>query len=133
MRYMLDTNVVSQLIKKHPAVVSRVTATPMAALCISAITEGELLFGLAKRPAATQLHAVVTEFLKRVDVLPWDSSAAETYGTLRAALETQGKTLAALDMLIGAHAASVGAVLVTNDRAFQQINDLRMEDWTAAE
>jgi tRNA(fMet)-specific endonuclease VapC len=133
MRYMLDTNVVSQLIKKHPAVVSRVTVTPMAALCISAVTEGELLFGLAKRPAATQLHAVVTEFLKRVDVLPWDSSAAETYGTLRAALETQGKPLAALDMLIGAHAASVGAVLVTNDRAFQQINDLRMEDWTAAE
>jgi tRNA(fMet)-specific endonuclease VapC len=133
MRYMLDTNVVSQLIKKHPAVVSHVTATPIAALCISAITEGELLFGLATRPAATQLHAVVTEFLKRVEVLPWDSSAAETYGTLRAALETQGKPLAALDMLMGAHAASVGAVLVTNDRAFQQINDLRMEDWTAAE
>ena len=130
MRYMLDTNIVSQLIRKHPAVVSRVTAAPMAALCISAVTEGELLFGLAKRPAATQLHAAVTEFLKRVDVQPWDSNAAKHYGALRASMEAQGKPLAPLDMLIGAHAASVGAVLVTNDRAFQQINDLRLEDWT---
>lgn len=130
MRYMLDTNIVSQLIRKQPSVVSRVTAAPMAALCISAVTEGELLFGLAKRPAATQLHAAVTEFLKRVDVQPWDSNAAKHYGALRASMEAQGKPLAPLDMLIGAHAASVGAVLVTNDRAFQQINDLRLEDWT---
>ena len=130
MRYMLDTNVVSQLIRKHPSVVSRVTAAPMAALCISAVTEGELLFGLAKRPAATQLQAAVTEFLKRVDVKPWDSNAAKHYGALRASMEAQGKPLAPLDMLIGAHAASVGAILVTNDRAFQQIKDLRLEDWT---
>jgi tRNA(fMet)-specific endonuclease VapC len=130
MRYMLDTNAVSQLIRKHPAVVSRVTTTPMAALCISAVTEGELLFGLAKRPAATQLHAAITEFLKRVDVLPWDSNAAKNYGALRASMEVQGKRLAALDMLIGAHAASIGAVLVTNDRAFQPFGDLRLEDWT---
>ena len=130
MRYMLDTNIVSQLIRKHPSVVSRVTAAPMAALCISAVTEGELLFGLAKRPAATQLHAAVTEFLKRVEVLSWDSNAAKHYGALRASMEAQGKPLAPLDMLIGAHAASVGAILVTNDRAFQQIKDLRLEDWT---
>jgi tRNA(fMet)-specific endonuclease VapC len=130
MRYMLDTNVVSQLIRKHPAVVSRVTTAPMAALCISAVTEGELLFGLAKRPAATQLHAAITEFLKRVDILPWDSSAAASYGALRASMEAQGKPLAPLDMLIGAHAASLGAVLVTNDQAFQQLNDLQVEDWT---
>ena len=130
MRYMLDTNIVSQLIRKHPSVVSRVTAAPMAALCISAVTEGELLFGLAKRPAATQLHAAVNEFLKRVEVLSWDSNAAKHYGALRASMEAQGKPLAPLDMLIGAHAASVGAILVTNDRAFQQIKDLRLEDWT---
>lgn len=130
MRYMLDTNVVSHLIKAHPAVVRRVTTAPMASLCISAITEGELLFGLAKRPAARQLHAAVLEFLKRVDVLPWDSGAAERYGPLRALMETQGQPLAPLDMLIGAHAVSVGAVLVTNDQAFQKISDLQLEDWT---
>jgi tRNA(fMet)-specific endonuclease VapC len=130
MRYMLDTNMVSHLIKAHPAVAQRVTAKPMASLCISAITEGELLFGLAKRPVAKQLHLAVTEFLKRVDVLPWNSSVAQRYGALRAAMETQGKTLAPLDMLIAAHAASAVAVLVTNDQAFRQVDDLQIEDWT---
>ncbi len=130
MRYMLDTNMVSHLIKAHPAVVRRVTATPMAALCISAITEGELLFGLAKRPAAKQLHLAVREFLKRVDVLPWDTAVAEHYGTVRAGMESQGKLLGPLDMLIGAHALSLGAVLVSNDQAFQRVGGLQIEDWT---
>ena len=129
-RYLLDTNMVSHLLRAHPAVVKRVVATPITSLCISAITEGELLFGLAKRPDARKLHLAVTEFLKRVDVLPWDSSAAEHYGTIRAARESQGKPLAPLDMLIGAHAASIKAVLVTNDRAFGQAGNGVFEDWT---
>ena len=133
MRYMLDTNMVSHLIKAHPAVVRRVTTVPMASLCISAITEGELLFGLAKRPAAKQLHLAVREFLKRVDVLPWDSSVAEHYGTVRANMERQGKVLGSLDMLIGAHALNLGAVLVTNDQAFKRVGDLQTEDWTESQ
>ena len=130
MRYMLDTNMVSHLIKAHPAVVRRVTAMPMASLCISAITEGELLFGLAKRPAAKQLHLAVREFLKRVDVLPWDAAVAKHYGTVPSGMESQGKLLGPLDMLIGAHALSLGAVLVSNDQAFQRVGDLQTEDWT---
>ena len=59
MRYMLDTNIVSHLLKKHPSVARRVVAVPIASLCISAITQGELLFGLAKRPDAAALHAAV--------------------------------------------------------------------------
>jgi tRNA(fMet)-specific endonuclease VapC len=102
----------------------------MAALCISAITEGELLFGLAKRPDAKRLHVVVQEFLRRVDVLPWDSTVTPHYGTVRAELERRGKTLAPLDLLIATHALSVGAVLVTNDQAFYQMAGLSVEDWT---
>lgn len=128
--YMLDTNTVSHLIKEHPAVVERVVAAPMASLCISAITKGELLFGLAKRPDAKRLHLVVLELLRRVDVLPWDSAIAERYGSVRADIERQGKTLAPLDLLIATHALSVGAVLVTNDRAFGQVAKLHVEDWT---
>jgi tRNA(fMet)-specific endonuclease VapC len=128
-RYMLDTNTVSHLIKEHPAVVRRVVAAPMASLCISAITEGELLFGLAKRPDAKRLHLAVREFLRRVDVLPWDSAVAEHYGSVRADMERQGKILAPLDLLIAMHALSVGAVLATNDRAFGQVANLHVEDW----
>ncbi|HRF04818.1 type II toxin-antitoxin system VapC family toxin [Accumulibacter sp.] len=130
-RYMLDTNTVSHLIREHPAVVRRVLAVPMAAVCISSITKAELLFGLARRPEAERLHTAVGEFLRRVDVLPWDSEVAERYGATRAAMERQGKTLGPLDLLIASHARCAEAVLVTNDRAFAQVDGLRVEDWTA--
>ncbi len=127
---MLDTNMVSHLLKGHPGVVQHVVAAPMASLCISAITEGELLFGLAKRPDAKRLHRAVHELLRRVDVLPWDGSIAEFYGIMRADLERQGRNLAPLDLLIAAHAQGVRAALVTNDRVFGQVAGLDIEDWT---
>lgn len=129
-RYMLDTNAVAHLLKRHAAVLQHVLAVPMASLCISAITEGELRFGLAKRPQATRLHQAVDEFLLRVDALSWDSAAADTYSTVRAALESRGRGLAPLDVLIAAHALSTGCVLVTSDRAFAQVPGLALEDWT---
>jgi tRNA(fMet)-specific endonuclease VapC len=127
---MLDTNTVSQLLKAHPGVARRMVAAPLSSLCISSITEGELLFGLAKRPDAKRLHVAVRELLRRVDVLPWDSTIAERYGTIRADLERRGKTLAPLDLLIAAHALGADAILVTNDRAFRQVAGLHLEDWT---
>ena len=130
MQYMLDTNTVSHLIKKHPVVSRRMLDVPMTSLCISSITEGELLFGLAKRPEAKRLHAVVKEFLLRVDVLPWNSDTAACYGNVRANMERQGNILGQLDLLIATHALNVGAVLVTNDRAFSQVTGLHVEDWT---
>lgn len=130
-RYMLDTNMVSHLLKGHPAAARRVVAAPMASLCISAITEGELLVGLARRPDAKRLHLAVRELLRRVDVLPWDSAAAERYGIVRADMVRQGMIMASLDLLIATHALSKAAVLVTDDRAFLQIADLRIEDWAS--
>lgn len=131
-RYALDTNTVSQLLKQHPQVTRRVVSVPMAALCISAITEGELIFGLARRPDAKRLHNIVQEFLRRVDVLPWDRAIAARYGVMRAELQNRGKALGTLDMLIAAHAIGIDAVLVTNDKAFRQVNGLVVEDWSAA-
>jgi len=130
-RYMLDTNTVSYLIRGHPAVVRRVVAAPMAALCISAITEGELLFGVARRPEARRLQTAVQEFLKRVDVLPWDSAISDFYGISRVELEKQGKTLAPLDLLIASHALGTDAVLVSSDKAFSHLTTLSLEDWTS--
>jgi tRNA(fMet)-specific endonuclease VapC len=129
-RFMLDTNTVSHLLKKHPAVTRRVVAAPITALCISAITQGELLFGLAKRPEATALRDAVWEFLRRVDVLPWDATTAPVYGTTRAATQREGRVLAPMDLLIGSHALSIAAILVTNDRVFGQLPGLAIEDWT---
>ncbi|MEO5332201.1 MAG: type II toxin-antitoxin system VapC family toxin [Magnetococcus sp. YQC-5] len=130
-RYMLDTNTVSHLIKQHPAVTERVVTVPMASLCISSITKGELMFGLAKRPEAKRLRLIVKEFLLRVDVQPWDSAVADCYGMVRADLARQGKTLGPLDLLIAAHALAIGAILVTNDQVFGQVDGLYIDDWTA--
>jgi tRNA(fMet)-specific endonuclease VapC len=118
-RYMLDTNTVSHFLRSHPTVTARILEVPMASLCISAITQGELLFGLAKRPSAKALHVAVREFLRRVDILPWDSTVAEHWGPVLAGMARAGKVLAPLDMLIAAHALSESALLVTNDQAFR--------------
>jgi tRNA(fMet)-specific endonuclease VapC len=130
-RYMLDTNIVSCLLREQPAVTKRVVAKQMSDLCISVITEAELLFGLAKRPEAKKLHLAVSELLKRVEVLPWDSEAAECYGNVRATLERSGTTIAPLDLLIGCHAQSLKLVLVTNDQVFAFMPELEIEDWSA--
>lgn len=131
MRYLLDTNTVSHLIKRHPQTTQRLLAVPMHSVCISAITAGELAFALAKRPEAVALKAVVHEFLKRVDVLPWDAAVAQTYGTLRAQLQSKGVTLSALDMQIAAHAMHVNAVLVSGDQEYGQVTGLTHEDWSS--
>ena len=130
MRYMLDTNTISSLIKKNPVVSRKIASVPMERLCLSVISEGEILYGLAKKPNARSLHLVVQEFLKRVDVLVWDTDVAEHYGVLRAQLESNGNLLGPLDMQIAAHASQLGAVLVTNDQAFKRIQKLKVEDWT---
>jgi tRNA(fMet)-specific endonuclease VapC len=127
--YLLDTNTVSYLIKRHPQVTQHLLAVPMHSVCISAITAGELAFGLAKRPEAVALKAAVNEFLRRVEVLPWDAAVAQTYGALRAQMQSKGTPLAALDMQIAAHAVHVNATLVTSDHAFLHIDQLLVENW----
>ncbi|PWF46714.1 type II toxin-antitoxin system VapC family toxin [Massilia glaciei] len=125
---MLDTNTVSDLLKGG-ATVARLQMSPVADVCISAVTEGELLFWLAKRPGATRLHAAVREFLRHVESVPWDSDAAASYGTLRASMTSSGKVLGALDMMIAAHALAIGLTLVTHDQAFSMVPGLLLDDW----
>lgn len=130
--YLLDTNTVSHIVRgRSPAARARLAglgAHEMAS--ISAITEAEIRYGLAKRPDAHALARAVDGFLAKVRVLSWDRDEALAYGHLRARLEVVGKTLGNLDMLIAAQAIAHGATLVTSDRAFSQVEELRLiEDW----
>lgn len=128
--YMLDTNIVSHVIRGDVSVQARLQSIPMDSVCISAITEAELLRGVAKKPDAKHLPSLVKAFLSRVDVLPWDSTAAASYAVFRTSCEKAGKSLGAMDMLIAAHSIAVNAVLVTNDKAFYNTGDsLTLEDW----
>jgi tRNA(fMet)-specific endonuclease VapC len=131
MIYLLDTNTASFIIKgKPPRVRERLVSVPMEQVAISEVTEAELRFGVARRPEAIRLRHAMDEFLLRVDILPWESSAARAYGDLRAQLESMGTVIGNLDMMIAAHALAAHAVLVTSDRAFRRIKQLRTEDWT---
>jgi tRNA(fMet)-specific endonuclease VapC len=130
-RYLLDANTVSYVIKGNfPRVRERLLKVPMAEVGISVITEAELRFGLARRPEASKLKIAVEEFLLRVEILPWDSEAAQHYARVRAALEDEGEPVGNLDLMIAAQALAAEAELVTHDRLFRRVKGLRIEDWT---
>jgi tRNA(fMet)-specific endonuclease VapC len=124
---LLDTNVASYIIKGNvPSVDHWLARVPVANVFISTVTEAELRYGVARLPDATRLGTLVEDFLRTVTILPWDSEAAKQYGWLRATLEREGRPMGNLDMMIGAHALAAGAVLVTNDRAFTRIKNLKL-------
>ena len=129
-RYLLDTNTVSYIIRGNfPAVREHLVNVPMPDVAVSAITEAELHYGVA-RLGQSQLEKLVTEFLLRLTILPWDSTSAQEYGRLRADLEREGQPMGNLDLMIAAQAMALDLILVTNDQAFQRIKRLRIENWT---
>lgn len=130
-RYLLDTNIASYAIKGNfPQVRERLLRVPISEVGVSVITEAELRFGAVRKPAGTHLKLAVDEFLLRVEILPWDSSAAKHYADLRRALEDSGTPMGNLDLMIAAHTLAAEATLVTHDRVFQRVKHLRIEDWT---
>ncbi|MFN3713695.1 MAG: type II toxin-antitoxin system VapC family toxin [Alcanivoracaceae bacterium] len=126
--YMLDTNMVSAVMSNQPGIRQHLSVAGTVSTCISAITLGEMMYGLRKRPGRVR-EQVAREFLLRVEVLPWTESVAECCGVLRADLSRQGIVLGALDMQIAAHAKAEGCVLVTADKAFHQVPELSVTNW----
>ena len=130
-RYLLDTNTASYVIKGNfPRVRERLLRIPMAEVGISVVTEAELRFGVARLPEATTLKSVVEEFLLRVEILPWNSEAAQHYSRIRAILEKDGSPMGNLDLMIAAQAVADEVVLVTHDHVFRRVKGLKVEDWS---
>ena len=126
---MLDTNAVSALAKGQAAnLAAQLDEHPF---CISVITEAELRFGLARRQVNADLRRIVEQFLRTVDIRPWNSVCAERYASLRSELETRGKPLAPMDLLIATHALAENCTLISANRAFAQVPGLRVLDWSA--
>ncbi len=123
---MLDTNMVSYIVKgQSPAARAKLLSLGDDSIaCLSSITEAEIKYGLAKRPEATGLRTLMEGFLASIRVLTWGRDEADAYGPLRAKLEAAGKTLGSMDLMIAAHAIATDAVLVTNDKAFQHVEEI---------
>ncbi len=130
--YMLDTDTASYAISgRSPEVRSRLAGVFREHLCISAVTRGELLFGVHRLPAEHPLQARVREFLAAFPALPWDSAAAARYAEVRYRRHRIGTPIGPLDMQIAGHAIAAGAILVTNNvRHFERIGPpLVLENW----
>lgn len=131
-RYMLDTNIVSDLIRSPQGrVYDQIAAIGSDPMCISVITAAELRYGCAKR-GSPRLLAQVEAILGSLEILPFDIPADAEYAGIRAELEAAGKPIGPNDLLIAAHAYSMGATLVTaNVGAFERIRGLSVENWLA--
>ncbi|GHU90612.1 tRNA(fMet)-specific endonuclease VapC [Clostridia bacterium] len=130
MKYMLDSNVCIDMIRRNDRVIDKYRMAKLDGVCISAITLAELEVGVAKSTKPEKNRIDLTKFLTLVTVLPFDAAVTETYGKVRAALERKGRTIGALDTLIAAHAKFTGLTLVTNNtREFVRVEGLRLEDW----
>lgn len=128
--FMLDTNICSAAMKGDAQVDARLRELDPADVCISAITRAEIQFGIAKRPEATKLASLAARFLDYVRAEPWDATAADRHGELRAYLRLVGRPIGDFDEMIAAHAFSLEAVLVTNnERHFAEVPGLRIENW----
>ena len=133
-RYLLDTDICSYAIKrKQPELLRKIrTALENEDIAISAITRGELLYGLELVPNATSLHIAVHAFLGYLPCLEWPVSAADHYGKLRAEQKTKGAPVGYMDTLIACHALAENLILVTNnERDFSRIPGLKIENWAA--
>ena len=134
MSYMLDTNICIYIINNKPrAVLDRfLSLGEHERVYISAISVAELFYGLAKSssPKKEQNKLALIKFLSPLEVLPFDDKAAIEYGAIRAELEKSGNSIGANDLLIAAHAVSMGVTLVTNNtKEFERVCDLKLDNW----
>jgi tRNA(fMet)-specific endonuclease VapC len=131
MRYMLDTNICSYILKKHPAAVKeRFEEVGAGNICISTIVLAELYCGAVRHPKGVVIRREIDDFVSRLAVISWDESAADHYGAIRSSLEKAGTPVGAMDMLIAAHARSCGATLISNNlREFDRIKGLASLNW----
>jgi tRNA(fMet)-specific endonuclease VapC len=130
MRYLLDTNIVSDLIRNpQGGVARRIREVGEARVCTSVIVAAELHYGATKK-ASPRLTAQLEAVLGALEVLPFEAPADAVYGRLRARLEQVGKPIGGNDLLIAAQAVALGYTIVTGDeREFARIDDLPRENW----
>ncbi len=132
MKYLLDTNICIELIrKKSPELWTAVVSHRARGLGISAITLAELEHGVMKSNDPKRNMRALAKFCGPLQILPFEGRAAGVYGRIRSQLERNGLPIGPMDMLIAAHAISVGAILVTNNtREFNRVQGLAVEDWS---
>jgi tRNA(fMet)-specific endonuclease VapC len=130
MRYLLDTNIVSDLVRNpHGRIAQHIRKVGEDKVCTSIIVAAEMRYGAAKRNSL-QLSAQLEAVLGALEILPFETPFDRVYGTIRARLERTGRQIGANDLLIASHALSLGYTVVTNNVGeFARVEDLLYENW----
>ena len=130
LRYLLDTNILSDLVR-HPqgVVATRIAEEGENNICTSVVVAGELRYGALKRNS-NRLTAQLETILARMEILPLREPADQYYAELRVDLEKRGRPIGPNDMLIAAHVLALDYIIVTdNVREFSRVPGLRVENW----
>ncbi len=130
MRYLLDTNIVSDLVRNPQGKVAQhIRKVGEAQVCTSIIVAAELRYGATKK-GSPRLSAQLETVLGALEVLPFEVPADAAYGLLRTRLEQAGRPIGANDLFIAAQAVSLGYTIITdNEGEFAHVEDLRRENW----
>ena len=129
MRYILDTDTLSSIVKNNSSVIANLIKHEEDEIYISAISYAEIFYGLEKK-GSDKLFNKVNSIMGKLSIIDFDVSQSEFYGKIRVELEKSGTPIGDMDMLIAASAFSIGAILVShNKKHFSKISGLKIEDW----
>jgi len=130
LKYMFDTNTVSHLFRQPTgSVAERIAEVGQDNICVSIVVAAEMRYGSRKKNSVRLIDAV-EDYLARIEVVPFAPPADQSYAKIRLALEGGGIPISPNDMLIAAHALSLGMTLVTdNVREFARVEGLSIENW----
>ncbi len=131
MNYLLDTNICIYIIKKQPAgVLQQVLCRQPGEIAISTITLAELEYGVARSRYPDRNRVALLQFVLSFTILGFDQRASTEYGRIRSLLESKGRPIGPMDLLLAAQAKSHNLILVTNnEKEFRRIDGLRVENW----
>ncbi|MFP4429919.1 MAG: type II toxin-antitoxin system VapC family toxin [Spirochaetaceae bacterium] len=132
MKYMLDTDTCIYVINESPqGVFDRFKQERVGDVGLSSISLSELHYGAEKSSNPGKNLSALENFIAPLEVLEYGEQEAEEYGQIRSYLEKRGEPIGSMDMLIAAHARSIGVTLVTNNsREFKKVPGLPIETWT---
>lgn len=130
--YMLDTDTCAFVLRRtSDALLERIQAVPVAQQVMSVVTYAELLYGVQVSSKKKANQAAVEALTLHLAILEWTRDAARYYAQIRADLKRKGAMIGASDLMIAAHARSLGAVVVTNNtKDFARVKGLEIENWT---
>lgn len=131
MKYLLDTCVISDFVKGHPQVMEKLKSINPGMLGISSVTQMELMYGLKLNPQrAKKIRPVIDALLGVIEVLPYETGAANQTATIRAQLKNAGTPIGAYDVMIAGTALHHQLAMVTsNTGEFSRVQGLQLEDW----